>query len=121
MLPGLHPGLLLSGRKIVFEGVPPLLYIGTAGGPGNRDLGMFLEVKNGTAPFTFYWSIDAGPFPVTPSSGSGTTNNSTVQFSTTAYVSGGLSDYSLVGEGVLEVIDATGRQASVRVPVYAGQ
>lgn len=111
----------MAGRKITFEGVPQQLYISTSGGEGNRQLGLFLEVKNGTAPFAFSWSIDAGEFPVTPSFGSGTSNNATVQFQTSVYVNGGLSDYRLVGEGVLEVSDANGRTASVRVPVYAGQ
>lgn len=121
MLAGLHPGLLLSGRKITFEGVPGQLYISTQAGEGNRDLGLFLELKNGTAPYSFYWSISAGAYPVTPSSGNGVSNTSTVQFSAQAYVSGSLADYSEVGEATLEVYDANGRYAYLRVPVFAGQ
>lgn len=122
MLPGLHPGLLIApAAAIEFEPPPQEIYISTAGGAGNRGMGLFLEVRNGVGPYTYEWSVSAGQYTPTPASGSGTTSQPYVGFSTSVWVDGALSDYQIVGEAYLYVIDAAGNWTSVRVSVAAGQ
>ena len=121
MLPGLHPGLLMSNATIGFEDVPQQLYLSTGGGEGTRQLGLAVTVKNGVAPYTYEWEIALGEFVPVPASGSGVTSNPYVSFTVDVYVSGAVSDYREIGAGYLRVWDAAGNYAAVQVPAYAGQ
>lgn len=122
MLPGLHPGLLVASRKkLGFIGTPTELYISTSGGPGNRQLGLALEIVNGTGPYTYEWEVSLSEYGASPASGAGTVAQAYVAFTTNVYVEGGLSDYREVGRAHLRIWDAGGVYAAVEVPVFAGQ
>ena len=123
MMPGLHPGLLLSGRAIIFEGVPPYLWIDTRGGPGTRILSLPLTLKNGKAPFFFEWEINLFGMPAVtpmPSSGFGNSATPNVSFSSDIYYDGAATFFTEVGTAFLMVTDANGRSSRLDLPIYAG-
>ena len=123
MMPGLHPGLLLANKKIQLVGYAPgqYLYIGTAGGAGTKTLGMSIEVVNGVGPYTYSWDLNAGPFGFDPSSGGGTAAGPYVGFSTSGFYDGGEWAFTEVGSASLTVTAANGAQATITLPIYAGQ
>lgn len=122
MMPGLQPGLLRARRaQIVLNNVPDSLFISTGGGPGVRQLNLFVTVSNAPGPYFFEFSIDIVEFSPSPASGSGNSASPFVGFSSNIFYDGPEMQLQEVGTAFLRVQAADGTSISIFVPVLAGQ
>lgn len=123
MMPGLHPGLLLTGKTIEIVGAPQVLHINTAGGEGTRPMAVALELRNAPAPFLWEFEVEmwSGPWTPNPASGSGTSNNGFVYFEFEFYHPAiGETALAEVGQARFRVTAADGSTAGLDIVITAG-